>query len=512
MNPPGPGRSLWLRFLRLFAVASVLALVGVGLRTWYAFRDRNPGYTLQLGIEDRASRAAPRPLRVGFAREKINPALAEGSPPVWLAGFSQNRRATAVHDDLWAVAGVIDDGYTRVGFVSLDAIGFMHDDAIAVRRRLEAGLKLDYAIVCATHNHSTPDLLGLWGPHPLKNGVDPAYREQVIATAARTLASAVRALEPAAVSFYEINVPPDGLVTDTRKPIVFDADLRVMHFTLPGTTATIGTLVSWGNHPETPWSRNTEITADFCGFLRDALEKGVTDGDGRPRLPGLGGVHCFINGAVGGLMTTSPSVTVPDPFASKRSFKAPGHDKSRALGQQLAARILPRLQAAGVAGTTHAPLAVQARTIELPVDNPNFLLAPILGILDRGHARFRHLRTEVAVLRFGEASIACVPGEIYPEIVNGGIERPPGADFDLPPVEVPPLREFLPGRVKFVLGLANDEIGYIIPRSEWDQKPPYLYGAAKPVYGEVNSLGPETAPRLHAALRELSRALESAGR
>jgi hypothetical protein len=65
------------------------------------------------------------------------------------------------------------------------------------------------------------------------------------------------------------------------------------------------------------------------------------------------------------------------------------------------------------------------------------------------------------------------------------------------------LRTLMPGRVKFVFGLANDEIGYIIPRSEWDEAPPYLYGASRAVYGEVNSLGPETAPRLHQALRQL---------
>jgi len=137
----------------------------------------------------------------------------------------------------------------------------------------------------------------------------------------------------------------------------------------------------------------------------------------------------------------------------------------------------------------------------------NFLIAPVLGIMDRGHSRWRHVRSEAAVLRFGDATIACVPGEIYPEIVNGGVERAPGGDFDVDPVEVPPVRAFLAGRVKFVLGLANDEVGYIIPRSEWDRAPPYLYGSAKSVYGEVNSLGPETAPRLHATLRELSDAL-----
>ncbi|HVY68866.1 MAG TPA: hypothetical protein VHH73_03010, partial [Verrucomicrobiae bacterium] len=70
------------------------------------------------------------------------------------------------------------------------------------------------------------------------------------------------------------------------------------------------------------------------------------------------------------------------------------------------------------------------------------------------------------------------------------------------PVEVPPLRQLMPGKVKFLFGLANDEIGYIIPKSEWDRQPPFIYGAEKPVYGEINSVGPETARLIHAALKE----------
>lgn len=498
-------RPRWQRVLKWLGIAFVALLAAVGARSWYAFRDRNPGYMVRVAIDGQKSQTSPRPLRAGFAREKINPTLGDSAHPIWLAGFSQNRAATAIHDDLWAVACVVDDGYTRVGIVALDAIGFFHDEVIAVRRRLGPELKLDYTVVCSTHNHSTPDLMGLWGPNYLKSGVDPRYREHVIATTAKVLAAAVTGLAPARVACHEIAVPPDGLVADTRKPVVFDPDVRVMHFTRPDDATTLGTLVTWGNHPETPWSRNTGITADFCGALRDALEQGVMH-DGQVLAPGLGGIHCYVNGAVGGLMTTSPDVTVRDPFLG-RSFKEPSHDKSRAVGRQLAARILPRLRESAPAGTTHAPLAVQARTIELPLDNTAFLLAPVLGLIDRGHVGWKRLRTEVAVLRFGDASIACIPGEIYPEIVNGGIERAPGGDFDVEPVEVPPIRALLPGRVKFVFGLANDEIGYIIPRSEWDREPPYLYGSPKRVYGEINSVGPETAPALHAALRELSRAL-----
>ncbi len=33
------------------------------------------------------------------------------------------------------------------------------------------------------------------------------------------------------------------------------------------------------------------------------------------------------------------------------------------------------------------------------------------------------------MLTFGDAAIACVPGELYPEIANGGIVHPSGADF-----------------------------------------------------------------------------------
>ena len=88
-------------------------------------------------------------------------------------------------------------------------------------------------------------------------------------------------------------------------------------------------------------------------------------------------------------------------------------------------------------------------------------------------------------------------------------ERAPGWNFDIEPVEVPPLRELMPGKIKFIFGLANDELGYIIPKSEWDEKPPYIYGSKGRVYGEVNSCGPETGRLLHAALKELCQEIKS---
>jgi len=502
MNSKPQRRFRWRR-IAIVVLGVLLLLAGaIVLRCSYAFRDRNPGYTITLDLDGAKAKAVPRPLQVGFGRVKINPDLSDPGRPIWLAGFNQHRAATRIHDDLWAIACVVDDGYRRLGIVALDAIGLFHDDVIAVRRRLATGLKLDYAIVCATHNHSTPDLMGLWGPHYFRTGVDPRYREQVIAGAAKALGDAVGALQLARVAFHEVPTPTAGLVADTRKPEVYDPDLRVMHFTNPTNGATLGTLIGWANHPETVWARNTEITADFCGYLREALEKGVVQ-DGKLLAAGVGGTHVYVNGAIGGLISTTPGITVRDPYLNQ-DFRQPTHEKARAVGRQLASHILPRLLTNAPA-TEHAPLSIRARTIEVPLENAGFLLAPVIGLLDRGHVRWNTLRTEVALVAFGDASLACIPGEIYPEIVNGGIEKAPGGDYAVEPVEVPPIRELMPGKIKFIFGLANDEVGYLIPKSEWDRQPPYLYGAKRGVYGEINSVGPEAAGRIHAAMRELSR-------
>lgn len=497
MNTPSIAKRLLLTAAA--ALAGLLALAAV--RGYFAFRDRVPGFSLNLRIDSARSAANPRPLRVGFARVKINPDVSNPNRPIYVAGFGQNRKATSVHDDLWAIACVIDDGYTRLGIVSLDAIGFFHDDVVRVRRRLAPQWKLDYTVICSTHNHSTPDLMGLWGRDYLHTGVDQVYLESVRGACVRALGEAVSQLEPARIGLRQLPLTPAGLETDTRKPVVFDPDLRVMHFVSADSDRTLGSIIGWADHPETPWSANTELTADYCGYLRDALENGVRV-NGQQRVAGLGGIHLYINGAIGGLMTTSPGVKVHDPYWNQ-DYQKPSHEKARALGYQLASRLLPLLHDPGGAFTNHLPMGIRARTIELPLDNNAFLLAGYLGLLDRGYVRWRTLRSEVALVTLGDASIACVPGEIYPEIVNGGIEQAPGADFPVAPVEVPPLRELMPGATKFVFGLANDEVGYLIPKSEWDQKPPYLYGADHAPYGEINSVGPDAAGRVHAALKEL---------
>jgi hypothetical protein len=59
------------------------------------------------------------------------------------------------------------------------------------------------------------------------------------------------------------------------------------------------------------------------------------------------------------------------------------------------------------------------------------------------------------------------------------------------------------GKLTMIIGLANDELGYIVPKSQWDAEAPFAYGRKKDQYGEENSFGPEVAPTLHAAALEV---------
>jgi hypothetical protein len=97
-----------------------------------------------------------------------------------------------------------------------------------------------------------------------------------------------------------------------------------------------------------------------------------------------------------------------------------------------------------------------------------------------------------------------VPGELYPELSVGGIERYAGADFPDAPLD-PAIKTAMRAPFRMLVGLANDEIGYIIPRAEWDEQAPWLQNAPRRWYGEVNSVGPQAAPVVVNRLVELIR-------
>src|SRR5206468_824754 len=93
--------------------------------------------TLLLGIWATTSASAQQPaesLRVGFAEADITPKLDAG--PIFMAGFGQNRKATAIHDPLLARAIVLSDGTKKIAIVSVDLVGLSLPQVTPMRQRL----------------------------------------------------------------------------------------------------------------------------------------------------------------------------------------------------------------------------------------------------------------------------------------------------------------------------------------------------------------------------------------
>jgi hypothetical protein len=504
--------------------AAILGIVLL-LTVWvfWNLRDRHPGYEVDLNIQGADT---PGTIKVGFAALPITPEIVDTWNDIngdakfreedgdtyndnnnngkfdayWIAGFDNQRAANGVHDDVWARVVVFDDGQNRLAMVSLDAIGFRHDDVVDIRKQIPEEAGIDYAIISSTHTHESNDLIGIWGEHPLKSGVNKEHMQYIKNQAVTAISQAADRLRPAKLLIAQDMTGAEELVMDTRDPIVMDPGLRLIQAIDSETDATLGTLVAWGNHPETLWSDNLFISSDFPHYVRECMEKGIYDGDTLVK-PGVGGISVYINGAIGGLMTTRASMPLDDPFLDTTYTEA-SFDKAKAQGQRLAMLALNALENPDTL-VEKANISLRATTIKLPLDNRTFRLAAMFGILDFGMTGWFKIRTELAAFTLGPASFLSVPGEIYPELVNGGVEAPHGQDFKIDPIESPSLRDLMPGKYRFVIGLANDEIGYILPKSQWDEEAPYTYSRDDAPYGEENSVGPETAPILYGEFKKI---------
>jgi hypothetical protein len=445
-------------------------------------------------------------VEVGFGKSDVTPKL--DSTPVWIAGYGHNRKATGVHDALWARAIVLKQGTQKIALVSVDLVGLQYPLVQNVRRKL-AGY--DYVLVASTHNHEGPDVIGLWGPTPGESGVNRSYLEQVQADIVSAVKEAEAKAIPTGASYG--TATDESLLGDYRLPIVKDGVMRVVRFKDLKSDQLLGLLVQWNCHPETLGSKNTLISADFPHFAISALEKK------------LGCPVVYFSGAVGGLMS-SPKDRIRN--AAGHLLEDGSFEFAQLYGEEVAALTEKALSATKPLALE--PIVVSAKPIAIPLANAGYREARRIGILrrtgftwagtpekygpalpDRQAEGELAIETEVGYIRLGDLHIAGIPGELYPELVYGHYQEPadPNADMPTAPLE-PPVMKSLPGPKTLLFGLANDEVGYIIPKRQWDEIAPFAYGRKDKQYGEVNSVGPEVAPILMKALQD--RVHESARR
>jgi hypothetical protein len=358
-------------------------------------------------------------LYAGAAVRRITPDLDAG--PAYLAGFQADRPATGVHDHLHVRAMALRAGESGDASPFLlavcDLIGLLHADVLAIRRAAAPhGLDASALVVACTHVHSGPDTIGLWGRSRLRSGVDPDYLAYVQAQVVDALAEAVEGLRPAHLRAGKAQMA--AWLKNARDAEIVDRELSALQAT-DDEGQPIFTLINLACHPEVMFGENTQITADYAGAACRAVEALV------------GGTAVFASADIGGMMT-------PNVARAERTFET-----VERMGRDVAATALSAL--ADGEPLDPATMRFLRRDVRLPLDNPLFKFGITIGVLPRlGRGPDGWLSTQVSLLDLGPARLVTVPGELLPE---------PGMH----------LRQALGVPYRFLIGLADDELGYLLP-------------------------------------------------
>jgi hypothetical protein len=383
-------------------------------------------------------------LLCGAASRAVTPQL--GERPVFLAGFRRDRRATALDTDLYVRAMALRLGERTAAIVACDQFALSRPDVDEVRAAVARHLDPQALVVACSHTHSAPDTLGLWGPDERTSGVDAVYLARVKQAIAAAVVEAITFACPTRMRAASTRLP--DYIRNFRTPDVVDDEVAALQFVKPDGEV-IATLLNLACHPEVLDGESTLISADYAGHACRAVERAA------------GGTALHLSGALGGML--SPATEERTPASAAR------------MGGAYAEATLAALADAPLADVER--LELRRAELRIPLQNPLFTVARDAGVL-----RVRpgdEVLTTVSYLDLGPAQIVGVPGELLPRL---GFQ----------------LKAAMPGPCRIIAGLADDEIGYILPDDEF--VPPADYANPGAQYEESMSVAPDAGSRVVGAV------------
>jgi hypothetical protein len=269
-----------------------------------------------------------------------------------------------------------------------------------------------------------------------------------------TILASLSTLQPASVKWTSVHVP--GLAKNARNPEIVDDELTLAQFTTSDGKP-LATLFNFPCHPEVLWEHNLNITSDYVGYLRDEVEKQT----GAPCI--------FFAGALGGMLT---------PDVKDHSFP-----EAEFMGKKLAEEGVKALSAED--SNQLSVISIEKKEIKAKLTNILYKLAFGRKLLPDVRDKKGYVHSEVNLIKIGDLWLATVPGEMLPKL---------GLNLKKQLLEAG-------AKAAGVIGLANDELGYILPTEDFK----YPWNPFKPGkhYEETNSIGKEIAPSVMEALRSV---------
>ena len=426
---------------------------------------------------------------VGFASREI---ALPSSPktPLYIAGYNQGVEIDDVHDLQRANAVWLDSGDDEGGMliISIDCVGLAAKYVKEIRTRLadfaaESGCA---AInVVSTHTHAGLDTFGLWGPAGV-DGKNAEFMENLVAAAVEAGKAAYADRSEGTLNYGSVKT--QNMLRDSRLPSVVDANLYQLRFDPEDDSQNGIRIVIYGAHAESMRGANTTLSRDYPGEMSNLVKSST--GDDMLYLPG----------PIGGLVMT---LEFANPFNAIENLEI--------TGRKLTDYLLSIKEEDEIA--IPSSIDFVRESLEVPVENGVFKLYKQLGILDN---EIYEANGEVIVK--SELNLIClggkdgvlfglIPGEIFPELVSGTSLKKSD------PTALSKLAKDAGYTRLLTVNLANDELGYIVPPSDFIVHPTNPYFQRYEVngedhYEETNSVGKLCAEKIAEAFAS---ALEKLG-
>ena len=213
-------------------------------------------------------------MKAGIAKNKITPPVG-----VDLTGYvGRPGPSTRVHDDLFATALVLDDGAKRIGIIAIDIVGTDMAQDAALRDAISkaTGIEPKNLLIASSHTHAGPAIGVLRQCGTPDEACVRRLWAQIVATAKEANEKLVDARLSYARAESELAWNRRNWVVEAKvqqsptSGVITDPEIGGLLVELDGQKPVM--LFNYACHGVVMGGENLEISADWIGAARDALE------------------------------------------------------------------------------------------------------------------------------------------------------------------------------------------------------------------------------------------------
>jgi len=379
---------------------------------------------------------------------KAGVAKVDITPPVGVElcgyGFYLNRKSTGINDELYSKALVLSDDTRRMAIVANDLIGINKETTETVRKMVtrETEIPGDHVLLACSHTHHGPATVPLYGCGEIDYdylNLLPKYIAGAVRMANANLRDAKIGAGKGRLENISRNRVEKGGPIDPEVGVIRVDDIQ---------DNPIALLINFSCHPVV-MPGNTLISSDFPGRATSVVEtvkKGVTG--------------MFLQGACGDInpvLTNTGNLEQPGVSLAAEALR---------VGEQI--QTTEEAQIAAKTTNIKLPLSVQTAEEVRKVLNEN---KPKLEAKDEKEQKYGTLycewaesvlkkletgqgpwmETEIQAIQMDDVVLAAEPSEMFVEFCLDVKERSPHKNT-------------------FIVGYANDFVGYIPDKEDYERK------------------------------------------